>query len=83
MAEIILLIVIAGLVLGGLCLLFVGLGVFQLMMKGLALTKITVIFSLGVLVVLLCLTVGHAIRLMSYFRSVLKRENHKGECPPL
>ena len=46
MAEIILLIVIAGLVLGGLCLLFVGLGVFQLMMKGIALTKITVIFSL-------------------------------------
>ena len=47
MAEIILLIVIAGLVLGGLCLLFVGLGVFQLMMKGIALTRITVIFSLA------------------------------------
>ena len=72
MAEIILLIVIAGLVLGGLCLLFVGLGVFQLMMKGIALTRITVIFSLGVLVVLLCLTVGHVIRVISYFEALLK-----------
>ena len=72
MAEIILLIVIAGLVLGGLCLLFVGLGVFQLMMKGIALTKITVIFSLGVLVVLLCL-----IRVISYFEALLKAKTHE------
>ena len=74
MAEIILLIVIAGLVLGGLCLLFVGLGVFQLMMKGIALTRITVIFSLGVLVVLLCLTVGHV---QSYFEALLKAKTHE------
>ena len=77
MAEIILLIVIAGLVLGGLCLLFVGLGVFQLMMKGIALTKITVIFSLGVLVVLLCLTVGHVIRVIIYFEALLKAKTHE------
>ena len=77
MVEIILLIVIAGLVLGGLCLLFVGLGVFQLMMKGIALTRITVIFSLGVLVVLLCLTVGHVIRVISYFESLLKAKTHE------
>lgn len=77
MVEIILLIVIAGLVLGGLCLLFVGLGVFQLMMKGIALTKITVIFSLGVLVVLLCLTVGHVIRVISYFEALLKAKTHE------
>ncbi len=77
MAEIILLIVIAGLVLGGLCLLFVGLGVFQLMMKGIALTRITVIFSLGVLVVLLCLTDGHVIRVISYFEALLKAKTHE------
>lgn len=77
MAEIILLTVIAGLVLGGLCLLFVGLGVFQLMMKGIALTRITVIFSLGVLVVLLCLTVGHVIRVISYFEALLKAKTHE------
>lgn len=77
MAEIILLIVITGLVLGGLCLLFVGLGVFQLMMKGIALTRITVIFSLGVLVVLLCLTVGHVIRVISYFEALLKAKTHE------
>lgn len=77
MAEIILLIVIAGSVLGGLCLLFVGLGVFQLMMKGIALTRITVIFSLGVLVVLLCLTVGHVIRVISYFEALLKAKTHE------
>lgn len=77
MAEIILLIVIAGLVLGGLCLLFVGLDVFQLMMKGIALTRITVIFSLGVLVVLLCLTVGHVIRVISYFEALLKAKTHE------
>ncbi len=77
MVEIILLIVIAGLVLGGLCLLFVGLGVFQLMMKGIALTRITVIFSLGVLVVLLCLTVGHVIRVISYFEALLKAKTHE------
>ena len=77
MVEIILLIVIAGLVLGGLCLLFVGLGVFQLMMKGIALTRITVIFSLGVLVVLLCLTVGHVIRVISYFEDLLKAKTHE------
>ena len=77
MVEIILLIVIAGLVLGGLCLLFVGLGVFQLMMKGIALTRITVSFSLGVLVVLLCLTVGHVIRVISYFEALLKAKTHE------
>ena len=77
MVEIILLIVSAGLVLGGLCLLFVGLGVFQLMMKGIALTRITVIFSLGVLVVLLCLTVGHVIRVISYFEALLKAKTHE------
>ncbi len=77
MAEIILLIEIAGLFLGGLCLLFVGLGVFQLVMKGIALTKITVIFSLGVLVVLLCLTVGHVIRVISYFEALLKAKTHE------
>ena len=77
MVEIILLIVIAGLVLGGLCLLFVGLCVFQLMMKGIALTRITVIFSLGVLVVLLCLTVGHVIRVISYFEALLKAKTHE------
>ncbi len=52
MAEIILLIVIAGLVLGG-------------------------IFSLGVLVVLLCLTVGHVIRVISYFEALLKAKTHE------
>ena len=77
MVEIILLIVIAGLVLGGLCLLFVGLGVFQLMMKGIALTRITVIFSLAVLVVLLCLTVGHVIRVISYFEAIKKKKTHE------